>query len=128
MRENMTRRQEIACHAIVHGASTVAGLIGAGLAQLPMSDRFAIAPFQIAMGIALGKVFGLTLGAAQVEAFLVPAVGSEIGRGVSQVLVGWIPVAGNVINAATAATLTEGLGWMLATQFAAMPERSAAKQ
>jgi uncharacterized protein (DUF697 family) len=33
------------------------------------------------------------------------------GRSLSEVLVGWIPVWGNVVNASTAFTLTEAIGW-----------------
>ncbi|MCQ2741188.1 MAG: type I restriction endonuclease, partial [Alphaproteobacteria bacterium] len=40
-----------------------------------------------------------------------------IGRAASQVAVGWIPGAGNIINAATAGVLTESLGWILAKEF-----------
>ncbi|WP_105530663.1 hypothetical protein [Solimicrobium silvestre] len=34
-----------------------------------------------------------------------------VGRTASQFLVGWIPVAGNIINASTAASVTEVIGW-----------------
>jgi uncharacterized protein (DUF697 family) len=32
--------------------------------------------------------------------------------------IGWIPVAGNIVNACTAASVTEALGWLLAEDFA----------
>lgn len=35
----------------------------------------------------------------------------------SQLLVGWIPGLGNMVNAGTALTLTEALGWKLAEEF-----------
>ena len=41
-----------------------------------------------------------------------------MGRTASQVLIGWIPGVGNVINACTAATITETIGWLLAEDFA----------
>jgi uncharacterized protein (DUF697 family) len=37
----------------------------------------------------------------------------------SQALVGWIPGVGNAINAATAAALTEAIGWAADGYFAA---------
>ncbi|MBQ9492420.1 MAG: hypothetical protein IJR54_01630 [Oscillibacter sp.] len=40
-----------------------------------------------------------------------------VGRGVSQFLLGWIPGVGNVLNAATAAGVTEALGWAIAADF-----------
>jgi uncharacterized protein (DUF697 family) len=40
------------------------------------------------------------------------------GRGLSQVLVGWIPGFGNAINAVTAASITEAIGWAADAYFA----------
>lgn len=40
------------------------------------------------------------------------------GRGISQVLVGWIPGYGNAINATTAAAVTEAIGWAADAYFA----------
>ena len=45
------------------------------------------------------------------------AAATLVGRGVSQALVGWIPGVGNIINASTAASITEGLGWIVAKNF-----------
>jgi uncharacterized protein (DUF697 family) len=42
-----------------------------------------------------------------------------VGRAASEFLVGWIPVAGNAINATTAAAITEFLGWVIANEFSA---------
>ena len=46
-------------------------------------------------------------------------VGTTVGRVVSQVLVGWIPGVGNAINAGTAASVVEGIGWSVAKTFEA---------
>ena len=35
----MTDSEKTKCHAIIHSAATAAGAVGAGLAQLPMSDN-----------------------------------------------------------------------------------------
>lgn len=35
----------------------------------------------------------------------------------SQVALGWFPGIGNVINATTAAGLTEAMGWIMANEF-----------
>ena len=45
------------------------------------------------------------------------AAAATIGRTASQVLIGWIPGVGNIINATTAATLTEAIGWIMANEF-----------
>jgi uncharacterized protein (DUF697 family) len=106
------------CHAIIHAASAAAGAAGTGLAQLPCSDSVVITPIQTAMIISLGHIFGLTLSLSTAEAALATATTCFVGRGISQLLIGWIPGIGNVINATTAASLTEGIGWLLAEQFA----------
>lgn len=106
------------CHAIIHAASASAGAIGAGLAQVPCSDNAIIAPIQVTMTIALGKVFGLELTDSVARASLASLAGTTIGRAGSQLLLGWIPVAGNIVNACTAVSLTEAIGWLLAEDFA----------
>ncbi len=106
------------CHAIIHSASASAGAVGAGLAQLPCSDNAVITPIQLAMTIGLGQVFGTELTESSAQAAVASVASAAIGRTVSQVLVGWIPVAGNIINACTAASVTEAMGWMLAENFA----------
>jgi len=45
-----------------------------------------------------------------------------VGRDISQALLGWIPDVGNAINAATAATVTGSIGWLLVEDFAAQVE------
>jgi hypothetical protein len=40
-----------------------------------------------------------------------------IGRGISEWLVGWVPVLGNLFDALTAAVIIEVLGWVVAREF-----------
>ena len=49
------------------------------------------------------------------------------GRTVSQFLVGWIPGLGNAINAGTAASITEGIGWYVAKNFSKEAEEKRIK-
>ncbi|WP_202622551.1 hypothetical protein [Neglectibacter sp. 59] len=114
----MTSAQQAKCHAIIHTASAAAGAVGGGLAQIPASDSIVITPIQLAMVLSLGKVFDLELSDSAGMASLASASGAAVGRGISQVLVGWIPGIGNIINAGTAASLTEAIGWLLANDFA----------
>lgn len=114
----ITSDQRGKCHAIIHSASASAGAVGAGLAQVPCSDNAIIVPIQVAMTIALGKVFGLQMTDSAARAALATVASSTVGRAVSQVLLGWIPVAGNIINSCTAASVTEAMGWALAEDFA----------
>ena len=108
---------ETKCHGMIHGASVAAGAAGAAGAQLPMADNAVITPIQIGMIIALAKVFDQNLTKEAAFGVLKGAGAAFIGRGVSQMLIGWVPGFGNVINTATAASLTETVGWMSAAQF-----------
>jgi len=113
----MTDNQKTKCHAIIHSASVAAGGVGAGLAQVPGSDNLVIAPIQLTMTISLGKVFDITLGESAAKAALASAAAATVGRTASQLLIGWIPGLGNIVNATTAAGLTETIGWILAGEF-----------
>ena len=113
----MTSREKALCNGIIHSASLSAGGIGAGLAQVPGSDSLLITPIQLTMAISLGKVFGLNLDQSAAKAAVSSAVATTVGRTVSQVLIGWIPGVGNIVNAATAATITEAIGWIMANEF-----------
>lgn len=113
----MTPEQKKKCHAIIHTASLAASGVGAGLAQAPGTDNALIVPIQITMTISLGSVFGIGLTESTAKSALATATATTVGRGISQFLVGWIPGFGNVFNAATAAGVTETIGWALAKDF-----------
>lgn len=114
----MNSNQRSRCHAIIHTASVSAGAVGAGLAQIPCSDNAVITPIQLTMTIALGRVFGMELTDSAARAALASVAAATVGRAASQVLIGWIPIAGNIINACTATAITETIGWLLAEDFA----------
>lgn len=105
------------CSVIIHGASVACGGVGTGLAQLPGSDNAVIVPIQIAMIVSLGGVFNLNITESAAKSILASAAATVTGRTVSQFLVGWIPVIGNAINTATAAGVTEAIGWLAANNF-----------
>ena len=113
----MTNDQQLKCHGIIHTFSVAAAGAGAGLAQLPCSDNAIITPIQISMTISLARVFSVSMTRGAAEAAIATVAAGTVGRAISQVLLGWIPVVGNAINAATAATLTETMGWLLAKDF-----------
>ena len=114
----MTDTQKAKCHAIIHSASASAAAVGAGLAQIPCSDNAVITPIQLTMTISLGRVFGLELTESAARAAVASVAAATVGRTVSQILIGWIPIAGNLVNAGTAATVTEAIGWLLAEEVA----------
>lgn len=115
---NMTGEQQCQCNVIIHTASTAAAAVGAGLAQIPCSDNALITPIQLAMTVSIGKVFDIELSESAAKATVASAVAGTVGRAISQVLLGWIPGVGNIINASTAASLTEAIGWTVASEFA----------
>ncbi len=113
----MTSDQKEKCHLIIHGAAASASAVGAGLAQIPMSDSAVIIPIQIGMVVALGQVFDQHITDAVAKGVVLGTAAGFGGRAISQVLVGWIPGVGNLINASTAAALTEAIGWAIADKF-----------
>lgn len=113
MREDEKKK----CHGIIHTAAIATAGIGGGLAQMPTADNLAIVPIQVTMTLALGGVFQISLDESTAKATLATATATAAGRGISQVLVGWIPGIGNAFNAATAFAITESVGWTIANEF-----------
>jgi uncharacterized protein (DUF697 family) len=62
-------------------------------------------------------VFGIRVTEGAAKGILSTLAASFIGRGISQALVGWIPGLGNIINAGTAAAITEAIGWTAVEHF-----------
>lgn len=114
----MNDSQKNKCHAINHSTAVKCAGIGAGLAQLPDSDNIFIVPLQIGMIVSLDAVFGIELSESSAKASLVTVTATMVGRGISKVLVGWIPVWGNALNASTAFAVTQSVGWAMAKDFA----------
>ena len=114
----MTNKQKIMCNSIIHSASAAAAAVGAGLAQIPLSDSAVLIPIQTGMVIGLAKVFEFELDEGAAKATVATTAATLVGRGISQILVGWIPSIGNVINGSTAAAVTESMGWLVAKEFA----------
>lgn len=113
----MTKSEKRKCQVIIHTASIAAASVGAGLAQLPGTDNAIIVPIQAGMILSLGAVFGIDLKETSAKTLLATTTATMVGRGISQLLVGWIPVIGNVLNATTAAGVTETIGWTIAKNF-----------
>ena len=105
------------CHAVIHAAAGLAGGVAAGLAQNPCSDAALITTIQTAMIVGLGEIFSLDITETVAKGIIHGAAGAFIGRGIVQVIAGWIPGIGNILNTVTAAGLTEALGWKAANDF-----------
>ena len=113
----MTTDQREKCHLIIHGASTAAAGVAAGLAQLPCADAALIVPTQIAMVVAIGRVFGVHISDSVGKGLVTSMAGMWLGKGIVSVAIGWVPFLGNAVNAATAAGITEAMGWIVADKF-----------
>jgi len=113
----MTKKQKDKCHTIIHAAAVAASGAATGLAQIPGADNAAILPIQVAMVVSLGEVFGKSVTKTTATSLLSTALASTAGRFISQVLIGWIPGVGNMVNAGTAFTVTEAVGWSIANHF-----------
>ena len=114
----MTDDEKTKCHAIIHTATVAAGGVGTGLAQLPGSDTIPITAIQVGLVISLGAVFGMEITKSVATSIVGGFLSAASGRFISQILVGWIPGIGNIINAGTAVAITETLGWKVANDFA----------
>ncbi len=113
----MTEKQKKECHGIIHTASAAAAGVGGGLAQIPGSDSVPLTGIQLTMTISLGKVFNKTLNEASAKAAMGSVAATTVGRTASQFFIGWWPGIGNIVNATTAAAVTEALGWAIAKEF-----------
>lgn len=116
--DKMTSKQQKQVHAIIHSASASAAAIGGGLANIPGSDAPILVTLQTGMIISIGAVFGKKITESIAKSILADFLGASIGKVVANVLSGWLPGIGNGINAATAASLTEIIGWAAANDFA----------
>jgi uncharacterized protein (DUF697 family) len=95
----------------IHLAALAAAGIGGGLAQLPLADAMPLAAVQIGMLHSIARAHGHRLTDATAEVLLATFTAMVVGRTASQLLIGWVPGFGNVTNAATAASITEAIGW-----------------
>ncbi len=100
------------CKTIIHVASGAAG--AAGLIPIPFSDAFAIAPIQAGMIYKMNDAFEVSLGKSAAPTFITGILGvTAIGQGARAFvnMIKFIPVVGSVAGGATAAVITEGIGF-----------------
>jgi len=116
--EKMTPAQRKKVHSIIHASSASAAAVGGGLANIPGSDSPVLIAIQTGMIISIGAVFKQKLTESISKTLLADFLGATIGKTIANVLTGWIPGVGNGINAATAASITELIGWTIANDFA----------
>ncbi|QQW93562.1 DUF697 domain-containing protein [Helicobacter pylori] len=102
---------------IIHLASGAAG--AAGLIPIPFSDALAIAPIQAGMIYKMNDAFGVKIEDSVAASLIIGLLGvtavAQVGRTLVNGLLKFIPVAGSIVGSvaggATAATITEGIGF-----------------
>jgi uncharacterized protein (DUF697 family) len=102
------------CHKIIHFSSLIAAIIG--FSPIPFSDAVLLVPVQITMMMRLHQVFGAswTEGVAQglAKELVVVGLGKSAVGNVLKLIPAVGTVAGGIINATVASTITETLGWV----------------
>nr|WP_208367664.1 GTPase [Helicobacter pylori] len=98
------------CKTIIHVASGAAGAI-----PIPFSDALAIAPIQAGMIYKMNDAFGMDLeesvAASLITGLLSVTAVAQVGRTLVNGFLKFIPVVGSVAGGATAAVITEGIGF-----------------
>ncbi len=98
---------------IIHIASGAAG--ATGLIPIPFSDALAIAPIQAGMIYKMNDAFGMDLdksvGASLITGLLSVTAVAQVGRTLVNGFLKLIPATGSVAGGATAAVITEGIGF-----------------
>jgi uncharacterized protein (DUF697 family) len=121
----MTNEQIIKSNIAIHSGAAGTAAIGAGLAQIPGSDNLPIVAIQITMAIALGRIFHVEVSEGVARGMVMTALatmtGPIVARVISQIVLGWVPGAGNAVNSATAAAFTEAVGWILVSELDKQP-------
>ncbi|GAA7248619.1 hypothetical protein HpCK37_06610 [Helicobacter pylori] len=99
--------------SIIHFASGAAGTVG--LIPIPFSDAFAIAPIQAGTIYKMNDAFGVKMKDAVAASLITGLLGvtavAQVGRTLVNGLLKFIPVVGSVAGGATAAVITEGIGF-----------------
>ena len=108
----MTKDQILKCNVAIHTATIAAGASGA--IPIPVADAVPMSAAQITMVIALGAIFNQKISESTAKGLLGAAASTFAGREIIKL----IPIAGWIASAATAAAVTEVIGWTIAVDFA----------
>lgn len=111
----LTKDEKVKCNAIIHSFSTAAGAMG--MIPIGPADTFMITPTQITMIVSLGAVFKIPKAENAAKSILSGLALSNGGRFVAATLLNFLPIWGWLIKGATAASLTEAIGWAAVAHF-----------
>lgn len=105
--------------AIIHTSSGSAAAASGAMAQGAVLglDTPVIISIHIGMIIALGEIFGRKLDKNTAIALLGAAAGVGIGVFGVKAILGFVPIGGNIVNAAVSFGYTEFLGWTFVKYF-----------
>lgn len=102
------------CHKIIHFSSLTAAIIG--FSPIPFSDAVLLVPVQMTMMMRLHQVFGASWADGMAQGLAKELVVVGLGKSAVGNVLKLIPavgtVAGGIINATVASTITETLGWV----------------
>ena len=110
---------------LITAAATAAAAIGGGLAQLPGSDAGPLVALESALVMALARAYRVDVTAAAATDLVLTFAATFVGRGISEVVIGWIPGFGNAVNAVTAAGLAVAVGLAADAHFASLAGEAA---
>jgi len=98
--------------AVVAGATTAATAVGAS--PIPFSDAALLVPVQTGMIMGIAGIYGIHIGKAAISSIAssagISALGKSIAGGLIKLIPGFGTIAGAVINASVAGTITGALG------------------
>ncbi|MFP6062890.1 YcjF family protein [Helicobacter pylori] len=101
------------CKTIIHLASGAAATVG--LIPIPFSDALAIAPIQAGMIYKMNDAFEVKMEDSVATSLITGLLGvtaiAQVGRTLVNGFLKFIPVVGSVAGGATAAVITEGIGF-----------------
>lgn len=104
-------------HGIVHAFAVAAAGVGAGMAELPISDAQVLTSLQAAMVLALAERYGVEVQRTAAAELVLTLGATMVGRGAARGARSRWPGASRWTGAMTAAAVTEAIGWAAVAWF-----------
>ena len=105
-------------HRVIHAAALHSAGVGACLAHMPGWDAPVLAGIQAKLVVAIGEHYGVAVQLAEADELVARFRDAMPCRVVVPLVMGRVPVVGNVVNASTAAAFTRDVGWAAVGHFA----------
>jgi uncharacterized protein (DUF697 family) len=101
---------KLSVRVAVHGSSAAAAGIAALMSPFPFADELALLPLYGLLAVHIGRSHELRFADIPWKPIAKTAVGGLVVRAAASALGTWVPGVAAVVNAVTAATLTEVVG------------------